>query len=179
MRRQYKKQDIRLPIPGFLIVKRIPKQILIDLLFFHIRIAIYCISFYVMKWSVLLTFTHFFPQCVLSSDDYVGKLILLILPPSSVKPENSLHNVWQFLIIVLQQTLPVDHKNRLRRLKFESDLKGDIGENCNQACGLFSLLLLDWISGAWMMETLLHKDAQDFVMSKLHFIAPRSISAYI
>ena len=61
----------------------------------------------------------FFSQCVLSSDDYIGKLIPLILPPSSIKPKNSLHNVWQILIIVLQQTLPVDHKNRLRRLKFK------------------------------------------------------------
>ena len=37
----------------------------------------------------------------------------------------------------------IAQKNRLRRLKFESDLKGDIGENCNQACWLFSLLPLD------------------------------------
>ena len=51
--------------------------------------------------------------------------MLLILPPSSIKPKNNLHNVWQFLIIVLQQTLPVDQKNWLRRLKFESDQKGD------------------------------------------------------
>ena len=30
-----------------------------------------------------------------------------------------------------------------------------------------------------MMETLLHKDAQDLVILKLHFNAPKSISAYI
>ena len=28
----------------------------------------------------------------------------------------------------------IAQKNRLRRLKIESDLKGDIGENCSQAC---------------------------------------------
>ena len=49
----------------------------------------------------------------------------LILAPSSTKPKKSLHNVWQFLTTVLQQTLPVDQKNWLRRLKFESDQKGD------------------------------------------------------
>ena len=37
----------------------------------------------------------------------------------------------------------IAQKNRLRRLKIESDLKGDIGENCSQACWLFSLLPLD------------------------------------
>lgn len=47
---RYKKQDIIIIIiSGFLIVKRIPKQILIHL-FFHVRIAIaYCILFYVMN----------------------------------------------------------------------------------------------------------------------------------
>lgn len=98
-----------------------------------------------------------------------------LLQPSSIKPKDGLHNVWRFLLDVLQWTLPVDQKNWLRRLRIASDVKGVIRENCKQACWLFFLLPLDWVSGVWMVVSLLHRESQDDVISRFHFNAPLGI----
>ena len=96
-----------------------------------------------------------------------------LLPPSSIKPKDSLHNVWRFLLDVLQWTLPVDKKNWLRRLRIESDVKGVI-RIASRHVDCFSCC--HWtVSGVWTVVSLLHREPQDDVISRLLFNAPLGI----